>query len=239
MASRIDAGTGVDEAIVEAVEAIARVVADHPDAIGAQPILDVVVASALRAVPGARSASTLLLDRRRHAVGVSASDPATAGLDQAQVTLGEGPAVEAATGSTITSENDLPHSTRWLRWAALAVGTGHLTVMSLPIRTRRVRGAVTLYGADSFAQQDVLAARLVAGAAALAVDNALSVTGLTRALETRDVIGQAKGILKERFSVDDRAAFALLVESSQDTNIKLREVASLLADGSLGLPPRS
>ncbi|MFC5138249.1 ANTAR domain-containing protein [Actinomycetospora rhizophila] len=85
----------------------------------------------------------------------------------------------------------------------------------------------------------MLAARLVAGAAALAVDNALSVTGLTRALETRDVIGQAKGILKERFSVDDRAAFALLVKSSQDTNIKLREVASLLADGSLGLPPRS
>jgi hypothetical protein len=229
--------TSADEAVVEAVEAIAQVLLDHPATHEAQPLLDAVVASALRAVPVARSASTLLLDRRRQAVGTSASDSATASLDQAQVAIGEGPAVGAATGPLIVQENDLRHSTRWLRWVALALGMGHLTVMSLPVRTRRVRGAITFYGTDPFALRDVLAARLVAAAASTAVENTYSVRGLTRALETRDVISQAKGILKERFSLDDRGAFALLVESSQDTNIKLREVASLLADGSLALPP--
>jgi AmiR/NasT family two-component response regulator len=51
---------------------------------------------------------------------------------------------------------------------------------------------------------------------------------LGHALETRDVIGQAKGILMERFTVDDEEAFRLLVTSSQDTNMKLVDVARWL-----------
>ena len=53
--------------------------------------------------------------------------------------------------------------------------------------------------------------------------------GLLVALENRDVIGQAKGILMERFGVGQSAAFAMLVESSQHTNMKLVDVASWLA----------
>jgi AmiR/NasT family two-component response regulator len=51
---------------------------------------------------------------------------------------------------------------------------------------------------------------------------------LQYALESRDLIGQAKGILMERFKVDDSAAFEMLVRSSQDTNIKLVDVARWL-----------
>ena len=45
---------------------------------------------------------------------------------------------------------------------------------------------------------------------------------------TRDVIGQAKGILMGRFKVDDEDAFKMLVKSSQDTNMKLTDVARWL-----------
>jgi hypothetical protein len=51
---------------------------------------------------------------------------------------------------------------------------------------------------------------------------------MSRALDTRDVIGQAKGILMERFGVEGDQAFQMLVRSSQDTNIKLADVARWL-----------
>jgi len=51
---------------------------------------------------------------------------------------------------------------------------------------------------------------------------------LQKAIDSRDLIGQAKGILMERFSLDDEAAFQMLVKSSQDTNMKLTEVARWL-----------
>ncbi len=51
---------------------------------------------------------------------------------------------------------------------------------------------------------------------------------MAQALGTRDLIGQAKGILMERFSVDDDSAFQMLVRSSQETNVKLVDVARWL-----------
>jgi hypothetical protein len=58
---------------------------------------------------------------------------------------------------------------------------------------------------------------------------------LRRALATRDVIGQAKGILMERYNINATAAFALLVELSQETNKRLTEVAHTLIE--LDHPP--
>lgn len=232
-------GGGLPDAVA-AVESIVEALVDDAVTRGPQPILEVAVGSVLSAVPMARSASVLLLDRRGRSVGGSTTDHATTMLDKAQVALGEGPAVDAVADLSITQENDLRYSTRWPRWVTLALGAGHHRVASVPLRTRRVRGALTVFGgADAFGRHDVMAARLVAGAVAMAVDNVLNECGLTRALETRDVIGQAKGILKERFSLDEGAAFALLVESSQTTNTKLRDVASLLADGTLAPPQHS
>jgi AmiR/NasT family two-component response regulator len=45
------------------------------------------------------------------------------------------------------------------------------------------------------------------------------------------VIGQAKGILMERFGVKDDQAFQMLVQSSQDTNVKLVDVSRWLTTG--------
>ncbi|MBP2371777.1 ANTAR domain-containing protein [Pseudonocardia parietis] len=64
--------------------------------------------------------------------------------------------------------------------------------------------------------------------AAIAVYGAQQAAHLTRALATRDVIGRAKGILMERFSLGDDDAFGLLVRSSQDVNMKLHDVAEFL-----------
>lgn len=58
---------------------------------------------------------------------------------------------------------------------------------------------------------------------------------LRRAVETRDVIGQAKGMLMERFDVDAGAAFKLLVKLSQDSNTRVAQIALKLIE--LDHPP--
>jgi AmiR/NasT family two-component response regulator len=63
---------------------------------------------------------------------------------------------------------------------------------------------------------------------------------LRRALDSRDVIGQAKGILMHRRGISAEQAFDLLRRSSQDLNVKLAELARLLATRhtELDLPAR-
>jgi hypothetical protein len=51
---------------------------------------------------------------------------------------------------------------------------------------------------------------------------------LHRALDTRDVIGRAKGILQVRLGLDDQAAFELLSRTSQNANVRLVTVAERL-----------
>jgi hypothetical protein len=92
------------------------------------------------------------------------------------------------------------------------------TALNLYARDAHVFGPQTRLGAGVFGLQ---AAALLHGA-----DHAAQ---LGIALESRDLIGQAKGILMERFAVTDDAAFQMLVSSSQDTNLKLVEVARWLA----------
>ncbi len=68
-------------------------------------------------------------------------------------------------------------------------------------------------------------AGLFAAQAAIALYGARHAEGLGQALATRDMIGQAKGILMERFGVNADEAFAMLMHSWQDTNLKLTVVA--------------
>ena len=57
---------------------------------------------------------------------------------------------------------------------------------------------------------------------------------LKEALRSRDIIGQAKGILMEREGVDDEGAFELLRQSSQAQNIKLRDIAKSVVETTRG-----
>lgn len=69
---------------------------------------------------------------------------------------------------------------------------------------------------------------MIADHAAVAVANARTESTLWQAIEARKLVGQAQGILMERFDLTDEQAFAVLRRYSQDTNTKLREVARRL-----------
>ena len=92
-------------------------------------------------------------------------------------------------------------------------------------------GALNLYSrsADSFTDESEHVGRLFASHAAVAFAGADKVHHLNVALARRDLIGQAKGILMERFKITADQAFSILVRVSQDSNRKLFDLAEELA----------
>jgi AmiR/NasT family two-component response regulator len=81
---------------------------------------------------------------------------------------------------------------------------------------------------DHFDHVDLQVAHLVARHAAIAMDTINDTTNLWKAIDARKLVGQAQGILMERFDIDEEQAFSVLRRYSQDHNVKLHEVAARL-----------
>jgi len=97
-------------------------------------------------------------------------------------------------------------------------------------------GALNLYSRrpGAFDDESEHVGLLFASHAAVAYAAVRQQTGLTRSVATRQLIGQAQGILMERHKLSDQQAFALLVQASQHRNVKLRDIAEqLVHSGSL------
>jgi AmiR/NasT family two-component response regulator len=84
---------------------------------------------------------------------------------------------------------------------------------------------------EPFAVQSDAIAAMLANHAAIALINEQQERQFKAALATRDVIGQAKGMIMERFGVDASRAFSMLKTISQETNTPVRDLASRLVDG--------
>lgn len=185
-------------------------------------------------VPGAAYAGMTLRGRTGTLTSHAPSDPAVVDLDRAQAEFGEGPCVEAFGSPQAEAVHvaDLARSAdRWPRYAPVALRAGVRSLLSFPLAPRQsAPGVLTFYATrpNAFDTTGRTIALAFAAQAAVAVYGAEQVADLRRAIASRDLIGQAKGILMERFGLDERRAFDLLVRSSQDTNIKLADVARWL-----------
>ena len=96
----------------------------------------------------------------------------------------------------------------------------------------RTAGALNLFGFEPNAwdSEAETIGMILAAHAAAAILASREGEQLQSALSTRDRIGQAKGIIMERFNVDDVRAFEMLRQLSQDTNTKLLDVAQRVID---------
>jgi GAF domain-containing protein len=186
-------------------------------------------------------------DRRRHgrrhaaARGWPEYTPAFYGdvaqlLDAAQYAADDGPCLTAyRTGETIRIDSIANESARWPALAAEAAEHGIQSSLSLPLVVGGKRvGALNLYSKASarFADESVALGGMFARQAAVALSNAevywrtyKLTQNLEAALENRDRIGQAKGILIATRKIDGDEAFDLLRKTSQNKNIKLRDIA--------------
>jgi GAF domain-containing protein len=150
-------------------------------------------------------------------------------LDELQMRYLEGPCVRAALAEIVVRTDDFRKETKWPNYSPKVVELGVLSGLSFKLYTSsQTAGALNLFSLreNAFdAEAESVGAVLAAHAAAAILASRQS-EQLESALSTRDRIGQAKGIIMERYDVDDVAAFAMLRTLSQDSNTKLVDVAA-------------
>lgn len=151
--------------------------------------------------------------------------------DALQYTLHEGPCLRAAEQGGVYMIVNARTDPRWPRWGPAVAELGLRSVLSIHLFTdQRVLGALNLYygSRDDFADDEVEIARVVAAHASVALAKLRSERDLWRAIDSRHLIGQAQGMLMERFQLNSEKSFLVLRRYSQQHNIKLIEVASEL-----------
>jgi transcriptional regulator with GAF, ATPase, and Fis domain len=194
-------------------------------------VLAGIVHAALELVPHAAEASVSLITGHRMINSRAASSDLPRRIDALQSDTGQGPCMEASYDTRIVSVPDLGTEQRWPAFSGPAFDLGARSMLSFQLFVDGDHlGALNLFGNDVgvFDAESERIGALVAAHAAVAVAGSQEISQLTQALDTRDLIGQAKGILMERFKIPAQEAFLLLSRASSELNIKLRDVAEQL-----------
>ena len=200
--------------------------------------LDSVVTTAVSTIDGCDWAGIFLFDGDV-VVTPAYTDPIVTEADSLQHLSGEGPCLDAITHRLVFYAEDLSIDTRWPGFASGATTIGIRGALALPLTSDGHRGAVNLYARfpSAFGVVDRAKAVILSSLASLALSAAYShedderrEAGFAAALRTREVIGEALGILMERERISANQAFDILRRASQHLNIKLRDIAQDLVD---------
>jgi GAF domain-containing protein len=193
-----------------------------------------VASLACRTLPPCDLASVTMINDGRPTTPV-VTEPLAGDLDSVQYRSRRGPCLEAYQAGRVVREKLSEKADRWPEFSHEAAKAGVQSVLAVPlVANSHPLGALNLYskspsGYDDAAEETAL---LFSEQAAVACANAevywrtLTLTeNLREALESRDVIGQAKGILMARRNCTSDAAFEALRQASQRRNVKLRDIA--------------
>ncbi len=164
------------------------------------------------------------------------TDSVAARGDALQSELGEGPCVDPAWDSPLVVTGDLARDEHWPRWGhrvADELGVRSLLCVLLFTHENHALGTLQLFSTaerafDEAACDEVLG---IAAHAAVALGAATDLEAMQFGLVRRAMIGQATGILMERYSLDVHQAFEVLRRTSQDTNRKVYDLAIDLVNG--------
>jgi GAF domain-containing protein len=179
------------------------------------------------------------LVRGREIETAAATDEVVRRADELQTDLGEGPCLQAIWDDGIFVVGDAACDPRWPAFGPRAADLGLHAILSVRLRSsEQTLGAINFYGSRprTFGSDEIEVARIFAEHASVALVSARREQGLRAAIDARHLIGQAQGILMERFGLNADKAFAVLRRYSQDKNRKLRDVATELID-TRTLPP--
>jgi hypothetical protein len=206
-------------------------------------VLTRIVETAVSAISGCEMASITVREDVETARTLASTHSAAIAVDEAQYEAHEGPCLDAVEEAIVHTPS-FPDP-RWPRLASRPVDSGVEAVVSYRlaapgrIAENSVAGSLNAYAGVPDAYDDeaqeiglILAAHVSVGMRAVREREAFEQVGrqLHEALSSRDVIGQAKGILMERLRIRPEDAFDTLRCSSQRLNVKLREIAVRLAE---------
>jgi GAF domain-containing protein len=226
-----DTGTTVDlDDLARRLAEAARELQQQTDP---QQVLDRVVRLAVAMVPGADEpgadeATITMVRARRQVYSAAATGDLARWFDVLQNETGQGPCLDAMWQEQTTRENDLATDPRWpvLGPRTVARGVGSMLCLQLFVH-KDTLGALDLiaHQKSAFTDESEHIGLLLASHAAIAVADAQELGHAAIAMANRDLIGQAKGILMERFKITADQAFDVLAKVSQDTNRKVYAVA--------------
>jgi GAF domain-containing protein len=192
--------------------------------------VELVVEYALKAVD-CQYAGVMLVHGDKTIETAAATHPLVEELDQFHASCGEGPGLGALSDALTVRVADTRFDLRWEKWARCLDERGVRSVISARMTTGTDdMGTLNLFHSepDAFDTDDEAVAAILARHAAVALAAARRAENLWLAIDARKLVGQAQGILMERFDLTADQAFAVLLRYSQDKNIKLRAVAELL-----------
>jgi GAF domain-containing protein len=223
------------ETVDEKADVFARLAVELHSAGGVEETIDAVVQFALQAL-GCSYAGVALSNRGRRLEIPAVTDPVVAEIYNLQIDKMAGPLIESLRNQTVVLVRDTEVDLRWPAWAAEVARLGVRSVLDVPLSVgaaaSRSLGVLGLYGPepDAFGPDDEAIAHILARHASVALATARHEQTLAQAVDARKLVGQAMGILMERYDLDGDRAFAILKRYSQDTNTKLRDVAQQLID---------
>jgi ANTAR domain/GAF domain len=193
--------------------------------------LATVTAAAVKLMDGVDYADVMLINGEE-LQSRAPTAPLVVDLDEVQLRMKDGPCLRAAMTDTVITCPDLADDSRWPDFAAAALEVGVQSTLSFPLFRRRNGGAalnLMSCSADAMDRADHTIGAMLATHAAMALTASDRISQFESALASRDLIGQAKGMLMERFDVDADRAFELLTKLSQETNTPVRTIAGKIA----------
>jgi hypothetical protein len=199
---------------------------------------------AARAVPHAIGVGLTLVKGDGQPMTLAASNDLAEIVDRIEYDSGEGPCLDAIEHDDVTVANDLAHDERWPKFVERAVAETPVRSMfgARIFLSGSDRGALNFYAyeVDAFDQLDLGIGAMLSVIASVTLQHANEQRrreNLEIALESSRVIGMAMGIVMSSRLVTADQAFELLRKVSQDSNRKLRDVASEVAETGI-LPER-
>ncbi len=195
--------------------------------------LRAVTTAAVATVPHASECSISYVTGRREVESRASTGDLSREVDALQGRLGEGPCLDAVWEEEVVRVDDVAAEQRWPRFAreAAALGAGSMMCFQLFVSGDQL-GALNLYSRDPgvFDDEAQEIGMMLAAHAAVAIAGAEHEQNLRRAVDRRDLIGQAEGILMERYEITADQAFGVLARVSQQTDRRLADIARELDD---------
>jgi len=219
-----------ERALTARMADLARAVAPPRPAI---EVFGEVTAAAVELIPGVDTAGILLIGENDEFDSYAGTSELPSELDDLQHTLQEGPCMAAALEELMVRTDDFRAEPRWPAYAPAVVALGVLSGLSFRLYTHeRSSGALNLFGfaPTVWGAEGQMTGTVLAAHAAAALTAQRHTEDLTTRLLARDRIAQAKGILMERFGIDDVQAFDLMQHLAHESGTPVFDVARRVID---------
>lgn len=226
-----NSGSGGSGSLVEVMSRVARrLQEEHGDV---ESTLQAITTAAVATVPNAEQCGITYVIERKKVESRAATSDLPKAVDALQERVGQGPCIDAAWEQQIVRVDDVRADQRWPEFTseAHALGVGSMICFQLFVEGDRL-GAMNLYAATAgaFDDESEEVGLMLASHAAIALAGAEHEQNLRIGMSSRDIIGQAKGILMERHRLTADQAFGVLARVSQELNRKLADVAQEVTD---------